>query len=166
MENLTTLHDLMEYLAKEHKEVLHTAKEKHFFRFELDEVLIGLKGDINYPAIILEGYDISYSDQNSDNIMKSRGSAFTVLFRLNKNDSVLDIQSLYDKAEQIGEDFIVRMRAIKEGRKSKVLRDFTLNDSPGLMISNPGERTYGMRFEINFKNSISTEPNTAVWNDL
>ena len=69
--------DLIQYfrtLATQHVDIGHSTTDKHFYRFELDEVLTGLK-KVNYPALILEGYRYSLTDKQSDNVLKERSGS-------------------------------------------------------------------------------------------
>ena len=64
-----TFSELVSYfklLASKHKDILHSDTDKHFYRFEVDEVLTGIN-KLKYPAFILEGYRISYKDMKDDN---------------------------------------------------------------------------------------------------
>ena len=52
-------------LAEKHVDIAHTSDEKHFFRMESTEILNGLTSEINWPAMVLEAYDISYISRNT-----------------------------------------------------------------------------------------------------
>ncbi|MFA6128787.1 MAG: hypothetical protein WC699_15920 [Bacteroidales bacterium] len=69
----------MESLATHHKGILNRDDEKHFFRFELEEMLTGMKSNMNYPALVMEGYDFNFVDENSDNLQKRVSCAFMLL---------------------------------------------------------------------------------------
>ena len=101
--------DLVKYfekLASEHIEIKHTAQNKHFYRFELDEVLTGMCSNIKYPALILEAYDFNYSESNSDNIRKKRSGAFILIDRVSDMKDFNRIHEVWDNMEMIGEDLL------------------------------------------------------------
>ena len=94
-----------ETLASEHKEIQHLPEKKHFYRFELDEVLSGIN-NINYPALILEGYSISFKDNKSDNVLKTREGAFMLIDYVNDIGDYNKIHEVWDKLESIGDDIL------------------------------------------------------------
>ena len=109
----TQIVQYFENLARQHVGIQHTNTEKHFYRFEIDEVLSGL-GSINYPAMILEAYAIEYDDNKSDNVMKNRKGAFILLGNVPDRGDHDSIHELWDELEEIGDDILARIRADKQ----------------------------------------------------
>ncbi len=78
--NFSDLIAYFESLARRHADIRHSEHEKHFFRFEVDEVLAGInRTDVAYPMLVLEGYNFDFTDKQSDNLIKNRSGAFILL---------------------------------------------------------------------------------------
>lgn len=158
--------DLVTYfetLATKHVNILHSAGEKHFYRFELDEVIAGLCTDLNYPALILESYDFNYSESNSDNIRKKRSGAF-ILIDLVKDLKDYDrIHQVWDEMEVIGEDILVKMKADKESRLVPVLRGFNINECEGIPLSVIKLGQHGVRFSFNLESAVNNTIDPDKW---
>jgi hypothetical protein len=158
--------DLVSYfekLASEHKEIKHTSAKKHFYRFELDEVITALCSNINYPALILEAYDFNYGDSQSDNIMKHRSGAFILIDKVPDQGDYNRIHEVWDKMEQIGDDILVRMRADKASRNEPAVRDFNISASEGVPFSVKSLGQYGVRFTFTLKSAVNNEIDTTRW---
>lgn len=158
--------DLVEYfekLAGEHIEIKHSALDKHFYRFELDEVLTGVCTGIKYPALILEGYDFNYSESNSDNIRKKRSGAFILIDKVSDRKDFNRIHEVWDAMELIGDDILVKMKADKESRLVPVLRDFNINECNGAPLAVAELGQYGVRFTFNLGCAVNNIVNTERW---
>ena len=107
--------DLVTYfqaLAGRHKRI------KDFYRFELDEVLTSLR-DIETPCLILEGYKFSFTDNKSDNILKTRSGAFILLDHVKDTGDFNLIHHTWDTLEKIGDDILARIKADKNNQENK-----------------------------------------------
>lgn len=158
--------DIVEYfemLATKHVEIKHSASSKHFYRFEIDEILTGLCSNIKYPALILEGYDFDYMENNSDNIRKKRSGAFIILGKVKDLKNFDEIHTLWDQCEEIGEDILVKMKHDKESGLYPVLRDFSIGDCGGIPISLSQYGQHGMRFSFSLDSAVSDIVNPARW---
>ena len=85
----TTYKDLQAYfktLAENHSAILHTDGEKHFFHSNLDQILSGLSSKVNFPAVFMADYDYSFTDNDSDNHMKSRSIALVFINHCSEDD--------------------------------------------------------------------------------
>jgi hypothetical protein len=92
---MTTYTDYTNYFKGIAEQFLgHSENEKHFFRKGLDEFLNGLSTDVNYPALLLDNYDFSFSDNGADNVMTPITAAFMII------DHVKDIGD-YDLIDQV-----------------------------------------------------------------
>lgn len=154
-----------EYLAIQHKSINHRANDKHFFRFELEDVFTTLSDDVKFPAYILEGYDFDFKDSLSDNVMKGRNGAFMILFYCGDETKYSLINTLYQQAEEIGDDIVTRMIADKRNRNVEVIRDFDISATQGKMIANASKGYYGMRYEISLKSAFSNDVDINKWSD-
>lgn len=156
--------DLIAYfklLATQHIAIGHSEKEKHFYRFELEEVLTSLK-TINFPALILEGYKYKLSDAKSDNVIKERSGAFIILGHLKDTGDYDAMHELWDFQEEICDDICARIKSDK--RIVAAVRDFDLNSVDVSLIANMAERNYGIRctFTISSPRPMNVDPDK--WN--
>lgn len=147
------------HLATTHIALQHTAENKHFFRFELEEVLTGIRSTINYPCLILEGYDFGYSDNNSDNLIKGRNGAFILLDHATHPDDFDRIDEIYDAMEEIADDILAKIKSDKRNTSIPFIAGFDFNKTEGQMLKGE-DQTYGIRisFTIESPKEISVNP--------
>jgi hypothetical protein len=158
--------DLVSYfekIASEHIEIKHSSSKKHFYRFELDEVITAICSNINYPALILESYDFNYGDSHSDNIMKHRSGAFILIDKVTDQGDYNKIHEVWDKMEQIGDDILVRMRSDKASRNEPAIRDFDISASEGMPFSVKSLGQYGVRFTFVLKSPVNVNIDETRW---
>src|SRR5665647_777919 len=162
----TRFSDLIQYfrtIATQHVAIGHSISEKHFYRFELDEVLTGLK-KVNYPALILEGYRYSLSDKQSENVMKERSGAFMLLGQLNDIGDYDAMHQLWDHLETICDDIIVRIKADKRNPDAKAIRDFDMGSVNVALIANENDKNYGVRCTFTISSPLCSDVNPEKWN--
>jgi len=158
--------DLVTYfrtIAEKHVDIRHCESAKHFYRFELDEVMTGMCSKIQYPALILESYDFSYKESGSDNIRKKRTGAFMILGKVKDMKDFDEIHSLWDQCEEIGEDILIKMREDKESGLYPVLRDFNINECNGIPLSVSHLGQHGMRFSFNLDSAVNNTVDESKW---
>ena len=158
--------DLVTYfqnIAEQHVDIQHSVSAKHFFRFELDEVLTGMCGKMAYPALILEAYDFSYRESNSDNIRKVRSGAFILLMKVKDMKDFNAIHEAWDECEEIGEDILLKIKADKESRLYPVLRYFNISECNGSPLAGGELGQFGMRFSFSMENAVNGEVNADKW---
>lgn len=161
--NFSAVVQYFETLARQHTSILHSDTRKAFFRLELDEVVEGLRNNICFPVIILEGYDLNFKDNKSDNLVKQRGSAFVIVDKARRGDFDA-IHEVYDRMEQIGDDVLTRMRHDKFLRQSPV-RDFDLNNVDGSLIGWPiDSNLYGIRYTFTIDSAFPSDIDPDRWN--
>jgi len=161
----TKFADLISYfqtIAETHLSILHTSTEKHFYRLEIDEVLSGLS-DINYPALILEAYSLSYSDNKSDNPLKTRSGAFILLDHVVDPNDFDTIHSNLDALEVIGDDIISKIRKDKRDSTIKIVKDFKLDSVEVSTVSNIVGNDWGLRFEYELTSPVPLDYDATKW---
>lgn len=149
-------------LATEHKSIAHSETEKHFFRYELDEVLTGLPRGMNYPAMVLEGYRFSLLDNKSDNVIKRRDGAFMLLDHIPDTGDYDNIHRVWGDLEEIGDDIIARIRQDKRNPDSPV-RDFNPSSVEAALLSTEFGNLYGIRFTFTMDATFATDVNEDKW---
>jgi len=163
MSKFSQLVQYFERLASEHKKINHSPTQKHFFRFELDEIFTGLGNGINYPALIMEGYGFTLADQRSDNSYKKRECAFVLLQHVPDPGDYDLIHKVWDDLEEIGDDIIARM--VNDKRKpGSPMRDFGIETVAASMLSTEFGNLYGIRYTFNIDSHFSRDINPDKWN--
>jgi hypothetical protein len=152
-----------ELLASEHVLLRHTAIDKHFYRFELDEVLTGLAKGIKYPALVLEAYDFSYQEAGSDNIRKRRSGAFMLIDRVADQKDFNRIHQVWEDMEQLAEDILIRIRSDKQSRTYPVLQAFNIADVEGTQLSLSELGQHGIRVTFSLTSAVNCEIDTEKW---
>ncbi len=161
----TKFSDLIQYfktLATQHVAIGHSANEKHFYRFELDEILTNIR-DVNYPALILEGYRFSLNDKKSDNVMKERTGAFVLIDHLHDGFDFDEMHELWDRLETICDDLITRIKSDKRNPAAVAVRDFDLGSVQVALIANEMAHNYGIRCTFTITSLFTTDVNPAKW---
>ncbi len=164
MSNFSDLISYFETLATEHVSIRHSEANKHFFRFEIDEVLAGLnRTDISFPLLIMEGYNFDFTDNRSDNVIKNRSGAFVLLGQITDPSDYSSVHDVWDELEEIGDDIIARIRSDKESRLVPVVRNFSLESIKASLILNEIGNHAGIRFTFTISSPLDTEVDTTKW---
>ena len=150
-------------LATQHVTIGHSLAEKHFYRFELEEILSNLK-NVNYPALILEGYRYSLSDKQSDNVMKERTGAFVLVDHLRDINDFDKMHEIWDNMESICDQMIARIKSDKRNPAIKAIRDFDLGSVQVALIANETDNNYGIRCTFTISSSFTTDVDPQKWN--
>ena len=166
MENkFSELVTYFELLASSHVKIRHSEANKHFYLFEIDEVLDGLRNEINYPAFIMEGYDFGYKDNLSDNEMKDRNAAFILLDHVDNLDDFGAMHEKWDELEAIGDDIIARMKYDKR-QNEKIIRNLDVNSIEGTLIRADADNNVGIRFSFTISSPQNLEVDKSKWSDI
>lgn len=163
--NFNQLVGYFQKLAREHKGIRHSDSEKHFFRFELEEMLTGMRSEMNYPALVLEGYDFNFVDQDSDNLHKKVNCAFMILGKVSDKGDWDAIHTLWDSLEEIGDELVVRILADKRERRAGCLAYFHASSVTGAPITDMNMIHYGFRYAFELSWPVSNDINPEVWDD-
>lgn len=166
---MSSFSDLISYfrtLAEKHTSILHSETEKHFFRFEIDEVLAGLnRTDVNFPMLVLEGYSFNFTDQKADNVVKNRSGAFILLDKVTDPSDYDSVHEIWDALESIGDDILMRIRYDKQLRQTPAVRDFNIDNVNAQLIMNQLGNHAGIRFTFTIGSPVSTILDTDKWRD-
>ena len=156
----------LENLAASHIRLKHSAEEKHFFRFELEEMLTGMRSGVNYPALILEGYDFNFVDQDADNVHKKLNCGFMIIGKVSDKGDYDAIHTLWDSLEEIGDEIIIRILHDKRHRKTDCLAYFTVRSVTGTPLVDMNLIHYGFRYEFQLSWPVSNDIDPEVWDDF
>lgn len=157
--------DYFRKLATEHISIQHTPTSKHFFRLELDELIIGINSKARYPLLVLEGYKFRIEDNRSDNTIRPRVCAFMVLDKISDRANFDRIEQVYDECEEICDDIIARIKEDKRNSSSP-FHNLNLNSIEGEMVSFETNGLCGIRitFEISSQISLVVDPSKWITN--
>jgi len=148
-------------LAMEHVSIKHTELEKHFYRFELEEVLTGLS-NINYPAFILEGYRFGFRDAKSDNPIKIRSGGFILIDHVSDPGDYTKIHEVWDALEEIGDDILARIKADKRVATAPVY-GFDIENVTATLIQNELDHNFGIRFLFDIDCQMAMDVDPDKW---
>lgn len=164
MTNFSDLISYFEGLARRHKSILHTDSEKHFFRFEIDEILAGINNpDVHYPMLIMEGYMFDYTDNRSDNIQKNRRGAFVLLDHVNDMSDYAAVHQKWDALEIIGDQLLARMKTDKRNPLTPVVRSFDFASVEARLIMNELGSDAGIRYTFAISSAAPSDVNPDQW---
>jgi len=162
--NFSDIIAYFENLARTHIAIQHSEHEKHFFRYELDEVLAGInRSDVAYPMLILEGYSFDYTDNKSDNILKNRSSAFILLDQCPDASDYNKVHEIWDKLETIADDILIRMKTDKRNPLTPVIRGFEFSGIEAKLIATEIGNSFGLRINFMISAPINSDSVTNRW---
>ena len=153
-------------LATQHKEIGHTEEEKHFFRMNIEEVLTGLRSDINLPALILESFEGRLVDKKSDNNLANREGAFMILKKV-EVDNFDQENEFLDDSERIGLDIIKRMRRDSKTNpiQDRILKRFDYDGVSWGKVGPVFDNYYGYRFIFRLQDFENMKFDPDKWLD-
>jgi uncharacterized membrane protein len=160
----TELSDYFKALATNHVAINHTDQEKHFFRIDAEEYLVGITTKVNYPFLSLESYDSNFNAPNNDNVAKSRQIAFMLVDKYKQGD-YNRMNEIYDELEEVAHDILNRINSDQKQNISLV-RDFSFASvNIQSLPPNPAKLYTGVRVTMNFDSKYNTSVNNAKWRD-
>lgn len=164
MADFTDLVTYFENIARRHVAIQHTDEEKHFFRFEIDELLGGInRTDVQYPMLALEGYNFDYSDNRSDNILKNRRGAFVLMDKITDITDYDQIHEVWADMETIGDDILARIKADRRNTLTPVVRDFQFSSVQAVPIINENGNNAGIRYTFTIASPAPADVDSEKW---
>ncbi len=167
----TTLLQFIEYLenlATLHVDIAHDP-ESHpaFIRFyEAKEPEKAARNKIkHFPCIMVRDYDFKFVDNKADNVLKVREAEFLVLDKIGRNNASEDVYELWERTEEIGDEFVIRMKYDKAARLNTTIVDFDLNKVHGVPVDLQPIGMFGTSYTIPISSVRSNDLDTNKWND-
>lgn len=161
----SALSQYFENLAANHVAINHTAQEKHFFRIDAEEYLVGINTKVNYPFLSLESYDSGFNAPGNDNVAISRSIAFMLVDKYRQGD-YNEMNDIYDRMEEIALDIINKINADQKENISLV-RDFNYNSVQIQSLPpNPASLYTGVRVTMSFDSKYNTAVDSDKWKNL
>lgn len=166
---LTQFIAYLEALATAHIAVAHNA-ETHpaFIRFyEAKDPEKAARNQIeNVPCVMVKDYDFRFVDNKSDNLHKMREIEFLILDKIGRSSSSNDVYDIWESVEEIGDEFIVRMKADKAARRNTAVINFDLNQVKGVPVDLTSGGLYGISYTVPVSSIRTNDPDTDKWSDL
>ncbi len=148
-----------EQLAIDHKQLNHSDLHKHFYRMELNEFALGVKGFEGYN-MILEVMPISYDGSNRDNCFKIREVAFIIVKSLSDVNKEA-ISSAFDDCEIIVDDVLSKLNNARVGFNNIVIT-FDPSSIDAHQVSDG--KNFGVRCLVDVKSSHNFNFVPENWN--
>jgi len=127
--------------------------KKHFARWSADEVLTGLRTKLGWPALLLELYEVIYSEQNKYDIKGNYHGAFSVLDKAKSTDYTSEIAA-FAKAEQIVMDILQKIWQDHYGPDADACQtpffSFDFNNLQIMPVGPLYDNNFGWRVEFKF----------------
>lgn len=146
----------IEHLARTHKLVAHTDRDKHFFRGELEEFYMDLRNRVKFPAVIAESFELTWDE---DAEFKQRETSFIIAANYKESKNWDNIHTAFDLCERIGDEFL---RRLMENAANGTLCAAIVPMS-AVPVLNEQHLYAGIRYTITVKSPFDTEPNSDVW---
>lgn len=164
---LTEFISYLESLASANSDISHNA-ESHpaFVRFyEADNEKSTARNQIkNLPCVLVKDYDFSFIDNKGDNLQKVREMEFLILDQITR--STKDVYEIWERTEEIGDEFIVRMKDDKRNQRNPAIIGFDLDNVRGVPVDVGTGGMYGTSYTIQINSVRSNDPEESKWNDL
>ncbi|MFA5659265.1 MAG: hypothetical protein WC900_08270 [Oscillospiraceae bacterium] len=157
-DNAGLFYAFMRKIAETHADIQHVdEKNKHFYRGELEEFFMGLRTKVKFPALVVEGFELNYSE--NQNTFKHRESAFTVIFSYANKDDYEAITDCFSRSEEIGDEIINYMKAYGK----KLACQVRIKNVNALQIQNETEKYAGVRFSFSVEKLHKTSTTASKW---
>lgn len=156
--------DYIEGLCSSNKLVNHSDKNEAFYRFDIDDLNKKLRNINAFPAVVLEGSNISYRSNRADRLWKPRDSALIFCMRVDDMDRADLKQNVYDQLEELGDQFFTKILEDSKSRDIKALISFDMNSVNGSRLEDDSNRILMIRFEFSSTGRVNTVVNPEDWN--
>lgn len=164
---LTQFITYLESLASANADIAHNA-ETHpaFVRFyEADDQQSTARNKIKHlPCVIVKDYDFTFQDNKADNVHKVRAIEFLVIDKMGRN--VSDVYEVWERTEEIGDEFIIRMKDDKRNSRNPAIVSFDLDNVRGVPVDVGVGGMYGTSYTIQINSVRSNDPEPSKWSDL
>jgi len=147
MINFSSLADYFQQMASSHKLIAHSDAERHFFRINIDQLITGFRLDIHFPAVLLELPEGRLLGGTLDTLFMTRFVGLSFLDKLELQDYEAELDC-YDRMEQIGLDFLSRIRRDYQATTNRFISYLDLSDIRCYKVGPIHHNCFGIRFEL------------------
>lgn len=138
-----------------------------FFRFDRREIMGKIRKGVEYPALLMEDFDLDYNENVAQNKHESFEVSVLVL-EYAKHDDYDNIESVLGNCLEIAREIERRITADSENPDHWMYNRYESNSTTihkvGPIFS---DTCYGYRLATTIDNTISKRlPNSSKWSDL
>ena len=151
-------YEMMRQLAVHHADIRHNDATPHYFRKELDEFYMGLRNNVNFPALIVEGFNLYY-DTSPILQRKRRESSFIVVMNYDDDTDYEQIDDAFDYCEHIGDELLRKIITQTE----EATCAFTVDDISAVQVQNETDRYVGIRYTLTYSSPFDTDADNDKW---
>lgn len=166
---LTQFISYLEELAMLNADIAHDpVNHPAFIRFyEANDPAKAARNKIeNLPCIMVKDYDFYFVDNKADNVHKVREIEFLVIDKISPSTATEDVYTIWERTEEIGDEFIMRMKDDKQNRRNKAVILFDLNKVRGVPADITTGGLYATSYSIPVNSIRSNDPEPDKWSDL
>jgi hypothetical protein len=160
---MTDLRDYLHYfqtLANQHREI------NDFYICDINEPLQAMRGQMQYPALILNALAGSFQAKNLDNPIDVIKGGFLIVGNLDRPDDFEAEMLLLQKMKEIGTDIIARINHEVwqcESRAIKAVPGFDINSVKYEMFEGVFENGFGYRFDFDLVDMVDLRVDPSRW---
>jgi hypothetical protein len=157
--------DYFKFLATNHKDILHTEENNHFYEMEtMEELLADLRDGLNFPLVVLECPEFIFSDPDFDNVMENSTGSFMILVDVDLNDYEAQ-RAAKDLTKKIAISFISKMRNDRKPSANTVMEGLQIDKIKGNFVGPIFENAFGWRVVFEIEQDIDLSYKEADWNE-
>jgi hypothetical protein len=161
---LTGFIQYLENLASLNVDVKHHP-DTHpaFIRFyEADETESAVRNKVKHlPCVMVKDYDFYFRDNRSDNLHKVREIEFLVVDQIGRSTS--DVYAVWERTEEIGDEFIIKMKDDKRKMKTMAIINFDLDGVRGVPVDMQTGGLYATSYTVPISSVRSNDPDPTKW---
>lgn len=162
MSQNNTIEEYFKMLAIEHSDINHSDNQPHFYRMELEEVLMNLRSKVNFPFVGLERIESKFN--NSPGQTSKRKSIALMFISKVENNSNEAVNAIYDLTDEVADEFLRRVY----DDVVKLTGPFTNIDWNSLDIQqiafNDASKIAGCRLIFDTIENFNKRVTTSKWN--
>jgi len=166
---LTQFIQYLESLAAAHSDIHHDPVDHPaFLRFyEAEDPQKAARNQINnLPCLMVKDYDFRFQDNGGDNLHKIREIEFLVIDKIGRSATTEDVYTIWERTEEIGDEFVIRMKDDKKARRNTAIIDFNLSQVKGVPVDFEAGGLFGTSYTIPVSSVRSNDPDLTKWSDL
>ena len=152
--------DYFQILALQHVDI------KSYYMMDINEPLAALRGEMQFPALIMNTVSGNFTASNLDNVLDEIKGGFLIVSRLTNTDDFPCEMLLLEDMKRIGADIISRMNhdLMKcEPRAQKAILGFRLGSVSYQMVDAIFDNCFGFLFSFKMFSKINLDYNPLKW---
>lgn len=160
--------DLKEYLAYFQQLANEHVDVKDFYIMDINEAMIALKSDMNFPAMVLNSLTGSFDAPNMDNTLDRIRGGFFIIDQLESIDDFAGEMQILENTKRIGTEIIARMLYDKnkcELRAVKAIPGFHPRSVKYEMLGHLFDSCFGFNFTFELISCLDLAYDESKWDN-